>query len=106
MIHKIADYYGLSSQLRQTQEECNELELAISKYCRDKNNDNIKNIVEELADVEIKVEQIKYLLGCDTKVESVKEFKINRQLKRIYNEEQGLLPGQITLDDLEEAENG
>jgi hypothetical protein len=41
------------------------------------------NIVEEIGDVEICLEQIKYLLKCEEQVKASKERKIARELRRI-----------------------
>ena len=47
----------------------------------------VKEIIEEIADVEIMLSQIKYLLGCKYEVEQEKERKILRQLERIEKNE-------------------
>ena len=70
-IKKIADYYGLSKQQRQLSEECAELIQASSKYLRYREVSDVKDgiwehiqdIVEEIADVEIMLEQFKYLMN-------------------------------------------
>lgn len=86
----IADYYGLNSQLDILQEELSELIQAVSKYRRGDHT----HILEEIADVEIMLDQVKYLIGnpeiprfliYDT-VKTIKENKITRQLGRIYEE--------------------
>ena len=80
----IADFYGLISQLNILQEECGELIQAASKYIRGYDPE-AKLIIEEIADVEIMLAQVKYLLGPDTahKVESEAALKIIRQKERI-----------------------
>lgn len=75
----IADFYGLEQQLRQTQEECAELIVAISKAFRGEGYNDVTN---EIADVEIMCEQIKYILSVSKAVDKVKQSKIERQLKR------------------------
>ena len=80
----IADHYGRKPQLEMLQEECAELIQAVSKYNRGKSFDNI---AEEIADVEIMIEQIKYLFLCGNEVEQIKVEKIARQIKRIESEE-------------------
>ncbi len=101
-IIKIANKYGFSKQSRQLSEECAELIQAVSKYYRFRNSKNtrdeiltstedsnmlIQHIVEEIADVEIMLEQIKILLNISNEaVEGIKEKKINRQLARIERE--------------------
>lgn len=93
-ITKIAEYYGLSAQLDQTTEECAELIQAINKYKRNTCISTKENILEEIADVEIMLEQIKFLLAwgghsyidIKTKIWAIKNEKILRQLKRIEGE--------------------
>lgn len=99
-IKKIADTYGYDSQSRMLIEEMAELTKAINKawrvfnYCKADTvedlkvgamamQESIRNLIEEIADVEIMLEQIKYLLDCVYAVEEVKEQKIARQLERI-----------------------
>ncbi len=46
-----------------------------------------KNLVaEEMADVEVMLAQIKYLMKIDEKVEAIAKYKIDRQLKRMKKE--------------------
>lgn len=78
-IKKIADHYGLNHQKIKLIEEMAELTQAICKG-RD------LSIIDEIADVEIVLEQVKYLMCINAGVEAQKMFKINRQLKRIENE--------------------
>lgn len=86
-LKQIADHYGLDEQLNILQEECAELIQAVSKYKRRKLIDNYQHIVEEIADIEIMIAQVKYLLKMyDYHVDYVKEEKIKRQLERIQNE--------------------
>lgn len=96
-IKKIADTYGFSEQSRQLIEEKAELTQAINKFWRKQlecgkrtpfatkpDNEEWKNIVEEIADVQICIKQVKYLLDIrDTDIIPVLEQKLNRQLERI-----------------------
>ena len=89
-IHRIAHYYGADSQLDQTIEEVAELTVAIRKFKRNKgNNMNDKvsllyDLAEEIADVEIMLEQLKILLPfVEEDVEKIKVEKLDRQIKRI-----------------------
>lgn len=79
-IQKIADYYGLDSQTDKTIEECAELIQALVKL------ESRENTIEEIADVQIMLKQMLYLLDCEKEMEKVMEYKINRQLKRIRKE--------------------
>lgn len=101
-IKKIADTYGYDAQSRQLIEEMAELTQAINKlwrvekFCEDKDILDIKgfsvpeirNVTEEIADVTIMLEQIKYLLQIsDTDIDQIIEQKLNRQLERIEKNE-------------------
>lgn len=92
-IKKIADTYGYDAQSRQLIEEMAELTQAINKAWRMGNDfDNLlvqkRNITEEIADVTIMLEQIKYLLQIsDANIEQIIEQKLNRQLERIEKNE-------------------
>ena len=89
----IAEHYGYDSQSRQLIEEMAELTQAINKAWRMGNDfDNLlvqkRNIKEEIADVTIMIEQIKYLLSIsDTEIDQIIEQKLNRQLERIGADE-------------------
>lgn len=77
-IEKIKDFYG-EGQFKKTVEELFELINAITK-------DDKENIIEEIADVEIMTCQLKMLLKCENKVEEIKRYKVDRQLKRMEKE--------------------
>lgn len=91
-IRKIADHYELNAQLNVATEELAELIQAIARFRRVDENDMLeleirKNLVaEEMADVEVMLAQIKYLMKIDEKVEAVAKYKIERQLKRMKKE--------------------
>lgn len=90
-----AKYYGYEAQSNQLIEECAELIQAVNKYRRvigcigqpvdeDKKAVAMDNLVEEIADVEIMLEQIKYLLQIpEEDIEAVKLYKVNRTRERI-----------------------
>lgn len=83
-IVKIATHYGLEHQKRKLVEEMAELTKDIMKG---------DDIVEELVDVEIVLEQLKFLLMEDDEVKEgytdMREFKIERQLERMKEEMKG-----------------
>lgn len=66
--------YGAEAQEGVAQEECAELIQAISKKHRGKQH----NIVEEIADVEIMLEQLKIINGCENEVKEIRKQKIRR----------------------------
>ena len=75
----IADHYGLKHQLVKCKEELGELIEAIDSL-------DERAIIEEVADVEIMLSQIKYLRDIpDEQVDVIKKYKIQRQLQRIEN---------------------
>lgn len=82
-IQEIAEYYGLISQMGVLQEECSELIKAASKYLRYGTDEKKNHIAEEIADVEIMTEQIKYLLNLYDDVQSCRKYKLGRTLDRI-----------------------
>ena len=94
-IQRIFKHYGEQSQLLKTQEELQELDEAIQKLI-DLNNadsrtsfynseqDFLKDhIAEELADVRIMLDQIEFGLHIEKICSIWREFKLNRQLKRM-----------------------
>lgn len=63
-------------------EECSELIQAITHKHRGRKH----NLAEEIADVEIMLEQLKIINGCSEEVEQVKRYKIERLLHRLRGE--------------------
>lgn len=101
VIAKIAENNGLDEASRQLFEEMAELTQAINKYWRKQllcgqneiyeveiGNPEEKAIIEEIADVEICISQLKYLLCIkDADINEIIEQKLNRQLERIEKNE-------------------
>lgn len=94
-LKKIADHYGFDAQAEKAIEEMAELIVAIKNLKKLDGNeaDYLVNFIEELADVKIMIEQLIYLNDkdvpddCDLLTAPEIEFKIERQLKRIAEEE-------------------
>lgn len=93
-IKKIADTYGYDAQSRQCIEEMAELTQAINKFWRKDlkcgklttlevpiGSPQELSIIEEIADVQIMLWQMAYLLNVD--VVPIIEQKLDRQLERI-----------------------
>ena len=85
-----AEHYGYEAQSNQLVEECAELIQAVSKYRRaaakgeDEKLIALGNLIEEIADVEIMLEQIKHLLKIpEEDLLAYKQFKVNRTKERI-----------------------
>ena len=80
-LQMIADHYGIKKQLRQLAEECSELAVEASHSAR---KGTTVKIIEEMADVEIMIEQIIYLAKIDKcDIEDCINYKLDRQIKRI-----------------------
>ncbi len=75
MIQKIAEHFGLENQKVKTIEECSELITAIAK-------NDINNIIEEIADVQIMLKQLVHLYNIGYDVEEMMEYKIKRTVER------------------------
>lgn len=81
----IADHYGLENQLRQLAEECSELAVEANHSAR-KGSITVR-LIEEIADVEIMLDQVRYLAGIqESDVLETRYYKIERQLKRMRQE--------------------
>ena len=87
-----ADQFGLENRLLQCTEEAGELIQALSKYQRIQHGDKTCQtdmchaedmIAEEMADIEICIEQLKYLLVNSRQIEQIKAEKIQRTEQRL-----------------------
>lgn len=100
-IKEIAEHYGYDAQSRQCIEEMAELTKALNKFWRKnllcgqmkltpelverlKDTPEYKDVLEEVADVEIMLKQILYLLDID--ISEMVDFKLQRQIERIDSE--------------------
>ena len=105
-IQKIAQHYGYDTQSRQCIEEMAELTQAINKYWRKDlqcgkypynpsdgympdGSKEYDNLVEELADVQIMLWQLEYLLNADVSI--IIQQKIDRQIERIKSSEKEVI---------------
>ncbi len=79
----IARHYGLEEQALQCIEEMAELTQAINKVRRHYSNDNIENMIEEMADVQVMLNQLIYLTDSRNEVKAIMAQKIQRQLERL-----------------------
>lgn len=84
-VYEIAlEKWGKAAQIAKTVEECAELIVAIAK------NENVDDILEEMADVEIMLEQMKLIFNYDfrltsphSKFHAIKEKKLLRLRRRL-----------------------
>lgn len=75
------DTYGAEGQTRMVFEEMAELQKELCKNAR--GADNKVNIAEEIADVQITLEQMMLLHDCTATVAAFKAMKIERLRKRL-----------------------
>lgn len=86
-----AEHYGYDAQSNQLMEECAELIQAVNKHKRAVlygqrtfSMEDVENIAEEIADVEVMLQQVKHLLRLDpTYIEHIKKEKILRTTRKI-----------------------
>lgn len=81
LYRRIMNEYGITIQESVWVEELAELQQALSKYIRGRYS--IGNIAEEVADVEICLEQIKQYMDIDDFVKEKKGQKIERIKERL-----------------------
>lgn len=78
-VKNILSHFGDKKQILKAKEELTELLQALD-------SGNSENIIEEIADAEVMLEQLKYIYDCVYSVEIIKQCKINRTLKIINGE--------------------
>lgn len=84
IIKKSIRHYGKKLIATIAMEECAELIQAISKQVRGKPDKD--NLAEEIADVYISIENMKYIAGIsDKKIQKWIDYKQERSLKRVQN---------------------
>ena len=77
-IHRVISVFGAQNQKMQALEELMELQSALFENVH-RETDNRKNIVEEVADVEIMLTQIKEIFDIkQEEVEKVQDYKLRR----------------------------
>lgn len=89
-MYKAINTYGVGNQMIKTVEELSELSQALCKslirlnYTKEKISlESVDNIFEEMADVEIMLEQCKIMFQCDKEVNEWKHKKIERLERRL-----------------------
>lgn len=88
--HKIAKHYGCEKQTVKSAEECCELAQILLKIVNSDNSSIYRGkLIEELSDVMVCVEHIRYLYAItDEDIEQVVCYKLSRQEQRIEDENQ------------------
>ena len=82
----IANQYGRESQVLIAIEEMSELTKELCKYYR--RYDRKKEIIEEVADAQIMLEQLIELFGISDEVDRMVDYKLNRQIRRMEQEQE------------------
>lgn len=78
-ITEIADYFGYEQQKNMLIEEQAELIQALNKFDRKGTKESFNNIIEEMADVELMIDQVRYLLDINKEaIEEIKAEKVKR----------------------------
>ncbi len=83
---RAVEQYGKQPQIIMAMEEMSELIQSLSKSIRGK--ENVDNIAEEIADVEIMLMQLKMIFHCETRVNSIKSDKTYRLEERLNKKQQ------------------
>ena len=83
-LQKIMNHYGIENQLKKLMEEARELVEACENVKRD--GGDLEGLVDEIADVEVMLWQIKYAFSLFGQVADRKEYKINRQIGRMADD--------------------
>lgn len=78
---KALEQYGEVPQINMVFEEMSELQKELCKHLRGQGNEN--HIAEEIADVEIVLEQMKLLFNCTTLTHYYRQKKIHRLEERL-----------------------
>ena len=78
------EFYGEESQLKMLLEEMSELQKEVCKHWR--GEDNLAHLAEEIADVEIMLEQTKMIFDLNASVFWYRKAKLNRLEERILTE--------------------
>lgn len=103
-IYEQAEQFGIENRMLQCTEEAGELIQALCKYQRVLSGDKTCNtdivhadymVAEEIADVEICLEQIEHLLRNTKTVERIKTLKLERTEQRLQKEKQTMEDEQL-----------
>lgn len=87
-LKKIIKYYGVKNQLKYWATEVQELNEAIIEYEIKQTKKEHKHIIEELGDNLVMLKQIQSFYGIDDEdLVEIMEFKIDRQINRIIDNE-------------------
>lgn len=78
----ILNHYDAKNQKMKVCEELSELETALLKHIN--KGDNTEDVLEEMADVYIMLEQLKYMMPFgENRLDEMIDSKLDRQIQRI-----------------------
>lgn len=75
--------WGRDAQIVMAIEECAELQHALCKFLNNRNEKDLNAIADELADVEIMIEQLRILFANNGRVDAIKEAKLTRLVEML-----------------------
>lgn len=81
VLSQALEQYGEAPQITMMFEEMSELQKELCKHLRGQGNEN--HIAEEIADVEIVLEQMKLLFNCTTLTNYYRQKKLHRLEERL-----------------------
>jgi hypothetical protein len=84
----LINHYGTKKQQDIAIEELAELQKAIIKYRREPSDKTKEAVIEEIADVQVMLEQLKMIFSCRSKTDEIMDAKIERQIERVRNGEE------------------
>lgn len=83
-LKQIVSHYGVEEQAEQCREELLELGLALRKLQREGDREKwLPHIIDEIADVQIMIDQLRIGYGIGDMVDERIRYKIERQKRRI-----------------------
>lgn len=85
-VESIANHYGVDAQVEQLAEEAQELADAAIEYHDDPIQKRREHLAEEIADVQVMIDQVVKLLDIKGLVYQIQAYKLMRQLDRIKSE--------------------
>ncbi len=98
-LYKLAiDTWGSEAQINQGIEEMAELIQAINKFRRKLCTETITHVAEEIADVEIMLEQYKMIFYQESLVKEIKKDKLQRLAERLKEADEKLLMSECQQD--------
>ncbi len=88
LLKRCVEEWGEDSQIDMAIEECSELVMALCKARRNINEQTFSCVCEEIADVEIMMQQLRIIFDTD-KVDKFREEKLKRLRERLETREAG-----------------